>query len=197
MSDRGRELEEQGVEADLDLAVLRLETDPEQVAAIMRALPDAPDAAPFWRWLIRPVRMPAWTVALLLVGLGTAVVLASSRPPAPGPASAPALAKKVEPAPTPAPEPAACPVPKVLVRFVIKAPKASDVHLVGDFNDWSVQATPLSDPDENGNWTVTVPLKSGRYQYKYLLNGEEWVEEPDAPAYQADGFGGKNSLLVI
>ena len=42
-----------------------------------------------------------------------------------------------------------------------------------------------------------MSLQPGRYQYKFLLDGEKWVVESDAPAYQSDGFGGKNSLLVI
>ena len=92
---------------------------------------------------------------------------------------------------------ATCPKPTVMVRFLIKAPEAKKVSLAGDFNDWSVEKTTLSDEDGNGVWTDTVPLEPGRYQYKFLLDGEKWVVEPDAQAYQADGFGGKNSLLVI
>jgi len=186
--------------------VLSLDTDPEQVESIMRSLPDAPDAPPLWRWIFRPVRVPAWGAALVLVGFGAAVVLAAGGRGPEAPAAAPAPVAVISPAPTApaklaadvAPAPAAeCPVPRVLVRFHFRAPKARAVNLVGDFNEWSIESTPLADPDANGNWTVTVPLQPGRYQYKFLLDGEKWVEEPDAPAYQPDGFGGKNSLLVI
>jgi 1,4-alpha-glucan branching enzyme len=71
------------------------------------------------------------------------------------------------------------------------------VALVGDFNDWARKGTPMTDPDENGVWTVSVPLQPGRYQYKFLVDGKTWVVEPDAPAYHPDGFGGRNSLLEI
>jgi len=85
----------------------------------------------------------------------------------------------------------------MLVRFMLRAPKAKQVSLVGDFNDWSVDQNPLSDPDENGIWTISIPLDPGRYQYKFLVDGKQWVVEPDAQAYQPDGFGAQNALLVI
>ena len=167
---------------------------------IMRALPERPEPLPFYRWLLQPIRVPAWALgalSLLLVG-GTLYIgrigATDVKPPAAVTAPAPATAMAPAPAADVAP---ACPAPRVMVRFLLKAPEASKVSLAGDFNDWSVEQTTLSDDDGNGVWTVTVPLQPGRYQYKFLLDGEKWVVEPDAPAYQSDGFGGKNSLLVI
>ena len=84
-----------------------------------------------------------------------------------------------------------------MTRFLLHAPKARQVAVVGDFNEWARNGTPLSDSDENGIWTVSVPLTPGRYQYKFLVDGKQWVVEPDAPAYHPDGFGGRNSLLEI
>ena len=177
---------------------------------IMAALPAQPDPAPLavrLRRLIaslaRPVQVPAWSAALLLLGLGVALFhAANSRQPAPGRhtdqptpiAARPDAAPAPAPAPTP---PASCPAPRVMVRFMLHAPKASKVALVGDFNDWAVDQTQLADPDQNGIWSVSVPLSPGRYQYKFVLDGKQWVVEPDAAAYHPDGFGGKNSLLEI
>src|SRR5262249_47038231 len=48
------------------------------------------------------------------------------------------------------------------VEFVLRTSADSGVALVGDFNDWDPQATPLH-PDRSGVWTVTVPLRPGRY----------------------------------
>lgn len=163
---------------------------------IMRALPERPDPLPFHRWILQPIRVPAWALGalgLLLVG-GTLYIgrvgVTEVKPVVPATASAAATAMATD-------KEEACPVPRVMVRFLLKAPEASKVSLAGDFNDWSVEQTALSDEDGNGIWTVTVPLQPGRYQYKFLLDGKKWVVEPDAPAYQSDGFGGKNSLLVI
>lgn len=161
---------------------------------IMRALPDAPDGTPHrstLSWLRRPLAVPAWGVALAaLVLLAAGIYLARGgdrerRAPLPT-----ALAPQ-----TPEVQAASCPG-EVLVRFVLKAPNARQVQLVGDFNAWSVEATPLADADGNGIWTVVVPLRAGRYQYKFVVDGD-WTVDPDAPAYLPDGFGGRNALLAI
>ena len=188
----------------------RAEEDPELGLMLRRArslrrelqkLPPVPDPGPgltdrimesieseprrgLLQLLLRPVPVPLW--ATVLIPLLVILALWSWRAP---PAAPPAPLAQ---APTECPPPAT-----VMVRFVLKAPEAKRVHLAGDFNDWSVEATPLADPDGDGFWSVLLPLKPGRYQYKFLLDGERWIVEPDAPAYQQDGFGGRNSLLVI
>jgi len=154
---------------------------------IMQALPVRPDAPPRWlRWLQRPLPVPAWAMALVLVALGLLLVRQALRP-APRPSAA--VVEQRQPAP-------ACPQ-QVLVRFVLKAPGARQVSLAGDFNQWSVEATPLADPDEDGIWSVMLPLRPGRYQYKFIVDGERWIIDPNAPAYHPDGFGGRNALLAI
>lgn len=184
-----------------DLKSLNEAPDSELTDRIMRSLPDRPGPVPFYRWILQPVRLPAWALGVVCVvlvvggvwvgrvgGEGTGGDTASAT--ATSTATATATLVSAGAADT-------CPTPRVMVRFLIKAPEASKVSLAGDFNDWSVEQTLMSDEDGNGIWSVTVPLEPGRYQYKFLLDGKKWVVEPDAPAYQADGFGGKNSLLVI
>ena len=177
---------------------------------IMEALPQEPDAPPYimrltrlLRSLQRPVALPAWQMGLLVLGLGAVLLYAVNQRPGAAPKRAPAVAVH-EPAPptrpvAPAILPAQlqCPKPKLMTRFLLHAPKARRVALVGDFNGWAREGTLMSDPDENGVWTVSVPLQPGRYQYKFLVDGKQWVVEPDAPAYHPDGFGGRNSLLEI
>ena len=177
---------------------------------IMEALPQEPDPPPYivrltrlLRSLQRPVAVPAWQMGLLVLGLGAVLLYAVNQRPGVIPQRAPAVAVN-QPAPPTRPVAPAnlppqqqCPRPKLMTRFLLHAPKARQVALVGDFNDWAREGTPMSDPDENGVWTVSVPLQAGRYQYKFLVDGKQWVVEPDAPAYHPDGFGGRNSLLEI
>jgi anti-sigma factor RsiW len=158
---------------------------------IMAALPEAPAEAPPrspWHLFARPI--PVWLAACLVLAVGTAAWLLARTRPAPAPA--PIVERR---APTSADSCAGR--TSLLVRFSISAPGASRVHVVGDFNSWSREANPLQDHDRNGVWTISVPLTPGRYQYKFLVDGERWVVEPDAPAYHPDGFGGRNSLLSI
>ncbi len=81
-------------------------------------------------------------------------------------------------------------------QFVLVAKEAKAVFLVGDFNDWSLSATPLERADSNGVWWVTVPLVPGRYRYAYVVDGTIWRSDPEAPAAE-DEFGRPNSVLTI
>ncbi|MBD3367378.1 MAG: hypothetical protein GF405_04255 [Candidatus Eisenbacteria bacterium] len=92
----------------------------------------------------------------------------------------------------------------ILFRFF--APAARQVTLAGSFNAWGGTETgryqpeidPLSDPDNDGIWTIVKPLPPGRYQYKFVVDGGvRWEEDPSNPDVTDDGYGGFNSLLVV
>lgn len=83
------------------------------------------------------------------------------------------------------------------VRFMLVAPAATAVALVGDFNDWAAQATPMEGDVAEGLWVVTVPLAPGRYRYAFLVDGTTWVPDPGAPRAFDDDFGRPNSVLTI
>jgi len=69
------------------------------------------------------------------------------------------------------------------------------VHLAGEFNGWSGSAWPMTDADGDLVWTLTTPLETGRtYQYKYVINGTEWVTDPHAEATDPNNFN--NGILV-
>ncbi len=71
------------------------------------------------------------------------------------------------------------------------------VALAGDFNHWAPAATPFV-RDHTGLWTAAIPVLSpGRYQYKFVLNGDQWIEDPGNGAKTSDNYGGLNSLLVV
>ncbi len=71
------------------------------------------------------------------------------------------------------------------------------VSLAGDFNDWNPQATPF-DQHSSGLWLVELePPKSGSYQYKFVVNGELWVDDPSNGLKVADNHGGFNSVLNL
>jgi hypothetical protein len=73
-----------------------------------------------------------------------------------------------------------------LVRFVLAAPAASSVALVGDFNGWSASATPLA-ADRAGAWAVAVALSPGRHRYAYVVDDTQWMTDPLAPAVADSG----------
>lgn len=81
-------------------------------------------------------------------------------------------------------------------QFVLVAPGASVVSLVGDFNDWSASATPLQRAPGDGVWHVTIPLPPGRYRYAFIVDGKVWRDDPEAPA-RDDEFGRPSSVVTV
>ena len=84
-----------------------------------------------------------------------------------------------------------------VVRFVVAAPGAERVALVGDFNAWNIEATPLRASEEDGVWTVTVPLSAGRHEYAFVVDGERWLPDPNAPPAGTADFGPANSVVTV
>jgi 1,4-alpha-glucan branching enzyme len=62
-------------------------------------------------------------------------------------------------------------------EFRYKAADAKTVDLMCEFNGW--KAVPMTKGDD-GVWTVKVDLPSGKHAYKFLVNGTEWVADPNA-----------------
>jgi hypothetical protein len=81
------------------------------------------------------------------------------------------------------------------VQFVFVAPKARRVAVVGDFNDWDIAATPLT--LSGGVWSRQLDVPFGRHDYAFVVDGERWVRDPNAPQAPADEFGGGYSVLVV
>jgi 1,4-alpha-glucan branching enzyme len=70
-------------------------------------------------------------------------------------------------------------------------------HLVGDFNDWNVNATPMQ-RRKNGSFTATLTLRqSNEYQFRYLLDGVRWENDLKADAYVPNPYGSQNSVVVV
>jgi hypothetical protein len=125
-----------------------------------------------WVWSPRPVSV-AWRPAYGLAAAGLLVLfMVTGRGPA-----------DVVPGPQ-----------QVLTHFVLAAPDARQVTLAGDFTDWQpAHAMTRTGP---GVWTVVVPLSPGIHNYAFIVDGERWVPDPNAPAVD-DGFGGMNSRLAV
>lgn len=84
------------------------------------------------------------------------------------------------------------------LQFVLVAPQAATVSLVGDFNDWDSTRTPMRPLRADGPvWSAVVPLRPGRYHYAFLINGSRWLADPAAPAASDDGFGSPSSVVTV
>jgi 1,4-alpha-glucan branching enzyme len=85
---------------------------------------------------------------------------------------------------------------EVLVRLVLVQPGARSVAIVGDFNGWDPMRSPL-ERAEAGVWSTTLELPPGRYNYLFLVDGDQWMVDPLAVETSVDGFGARNSVLDL
>ena len=82
-------------------------------------------------------------------------------------------------------------------EFIYRADKKLDsVNLAGEFNNWSMTATPMRADADGLIWRARVPLAAGRHFYKFVLNGKTWVFDP-ATQSETDAQGNLNSLLTL
>jgi hypothetical protein len=83
------------------------------------------------------------------------------------------------------------------IKFVLIAPKAARVSVVGDFNGWNTSANPMREQGADGTWTVFVPLKPGLHVYSFVVDGTHFVADPTAPIAPDDGYGQKSSVVLV
>lgn len=153
-----------------------------------------PTRARDWKWLVRTRTLslsPLGTVALAagLVGVGVFLGLYQTHRDGQRMAGQPSVAAA----------PAQLPVHDTVrvIKFVLVAPQASHVALVGDFNRWDADATPMLRTRTGGTWSVTMPLREGRHLYAFVVDGKQWVADPSAPLAPVDGYGVPNSVVVV
>lgn len=81
------------------------------------------------------------------------------------------------------------------VTFALFEPKAKHVSLGGEFNGWASDATPMK-RDDGGNWETTVALAPGRYEYKFIVDGQ-WTLDPQARESVWNCHGTLNSVVQV
>jgi hypothetical protein len=83
------------------------------------------------------------------------------------------------------------------VKFVLVAPGAKSVAVVGDFNNWGLNDSALVATSNQGVWSVTASVPVGVHRYAFVVNGEKWMADPTAPRSSGDDFGMPSSALVV
>ena len=81
------------------------------------------------------------------------------------------------------------------VTFFYGNPRASEVLLAGDFTSWQDGALPMTKGEKG--FSITRTFKMGEEaRYKFISDGN-WTTDLRAPDFVDDGFGGKNSHIVV
>ena len=84
----------------------------------------------------------------------------------------------------------------VTVRFVLVAPDAQRVALVGDFNQWNAGAAPMRKARDGQQWIIEVGLRPGRHAYAFVVD-DNVVADPTAPSAVGDDFGVRSSVVLV
>ena len=82
------------------------------------------------------------------------------------------------------------------IKFSFTVENASSIDIFGLNGDWK---TPISlSKKKDGSFSADVSLpKDSRHEFKYLVNGTEWFNDPSADGESQNEFGGTNSVLSI
>lgn len=146
-----------------------------------------------WRWLRRPrvVRVTPLGGLAAVAGLAALLLVAVRLGGVNG-----AAAGSIATAPSATVASLAADSTQV-VQFVLVAPGAQSVALVGDFNDWEAGATPLRAVSAGQVWSVEVPLVAGRHRYAFVVDDDRWVADPSAPRAPGDDFGAPSSVVTV
>ncbi len=81
------------------------------------------------------------------------------------------------------------------IQFDFSASESEAVYLVGDFNNWDSQATPLK-RDKKGIWKASINLKPGRYEYRFLVDGH-WENDASCYGCVPNNLGSMNCVRIV
>ena len=85
-------------------------------------------------------------------------------------------------------------------RVTFKLPseiEAAEAAVLGEFNEWDPQAH-LMKKRKDGSFSATVSLEAGReYRFRYLLDGERWINDVEADSLVRNRFGDKDCVIAV
>ena len=91
---------------------------------------------------------------------------------------------------------------KPVCKVTFRVPKESardarTIHLVGEFNQWDIHATPMRHL-KNGDFTATLDLEIGtEYQFRYLFDETYWENDWEADKYVPTLYGDCENSVVV
>jgi esterase/lipase len=81
------------------------------------------------------------------------------------------------------------------IRFEFKTDNANSVSIAGEFNNWNSKSNPMYKVNQD-TWIVDLNLSSGKYQYKLVINENQWILDPNAKKVPTPK-GEYNSLVIV
>jgi 1,4-alpha-glucan branching enzyme len=88
-----------------------------------------------------------------------------------------------------------------LARVTFELPAtvwAGQISLVGEFNDWDEQVTPMTQDRFDERWKATIDLEPGQsYRFRYLLDGSRWLADGQADDHVLNDTGSYDSVVDL
>lgn len=87
----------------------------------------------------------------------------------------------------------------VKINFTLPAELAGEAQsaaIAGEFNNWDPSANPMKKL-KNGNFSAQLSLEGGQaYQFRYVLDGNTWINDNEADAYVPAGINNEENAVV-
>jgi 1,4-alpha-glucan branching enzyme len=83
------------------------------------------------------------------------------------------------------------------VTFTISADLlagAKKATVAGEFNNWDIEALPFKITKGGGSVSIELPIGK-EFQYKFVIDGTRWENDPETDGYIANGLGEYNSIV--
>ena len=85
-------------------------------------------------------------------------------------------------------------------RVTFKVPaeiEAETIALLGDFNAWDADSTPLT-ARKDGSHSTTISLAAGQdYRFRYLIDSDRWINDEAPDREVANRFGGLDCVISV
>lgn len=75
---------------------------------------------------------------------------------------------------------------------------AKEVSVLGEFNGWDPNAAAKLKKQKDGSYKGAVELVGGKeYQFRYLLDGQKWLNDREADKYVPAGVSWDENCVVV
>lgn len=82
------------------------------------------------------------------------------------------------------------------VVFSTMYPRAKEVKIAGDFNNWQPETSTFKKVTDSGKWELKLPIEPGTYRYRLVVDGQ-WQQDPYNRMTEMNPYGEMNSVLNV
>lgn len=73
-------------------------------------------------------------------------------------------------------------------------PEAESVQIVASFDDWDAQ--PMRRLKDGRFMAMRFLPPGARHEFRYLVNGDTWINDPEAESYSPNPYGSDNCVVT-